>query len=135
MAVNESLLFQPVFTAAVPSSFVFEASPASRRSPHTIRCTQETKILDGKVRVTRWRHEFSAPVSCQVLHLNLGVFHVSDIDMERVSDDVDVVIVGGGPAGMSAAIRLKQVFELMFFLCRTPMSRSETGPCTAQLRA
>ncbi|XP_028966863.1 LOW QUALITY PROTEIN: electron transfer flavoprotein-ubiquinone oxidoreductase, mitochondrial [Galendromus occidentalis] len=31
--------------------------------------------------------------------------------MERVSDDVDVVIVGGGPAGMSAAIRLKQNAE------------------------
>lgn len=29
--------------------------------------------------------------------------------MERVSDETDVVIVGGGPAGMSAAIRLKQL--------------------------
>ena len=28
--------------------------------------------------------------------------------MERFVDKVDVVIVGGGPAGMSAAIRLKQ---------------------------
>ena len=27
--------------------------------------------------------------------------------IERVSDDVDVCIVGGGPAGLSAAIRLK----------------------------
>lgn len=32
-----------------------------------------------------------------------------DISMERVSDETDVVIVGGGPAGMSAAIRLKQL--------------------------
>ncbi|OWA52680.1 Electron transfer flavoprotein-ubiquinone oxidoreductase, mitochondrial [Hypsibius exemplaris] len=33
------------------------------------------------------------------------------IDMERVSDEADVVIVGGGPAGMATAIRLKQVAQ------------------------
>lgn len=31
--------------------------------------------------------------------------------MERFSDEADVVIVGGGPAGLSAAIRLKQLAE------------------------
>jgi electron-transferring-flavoprotein dehydrogenase len=29
--------------------------------------------------------------------------------MERYADDPDVVIVGGGPAGLSAACRLKQM--------------------------
>lgn len=32
-----------------------------------------------------------------------------DIEMERVSDETDVMIVGGGPAGLSAAIRIKQL--------------------------
>ncbi|XP_017475635.1 PREDICTED: electron transfer flavoprotein-ubiquinone oxidoreductase, mitochondrial [Rhagoletis zephyria] len=32
-----------------------------------------------------------------------------DVDMERYVDEVDIVIVGGGPAGMSAAIRAKQL--------------------------
>lgn len=29
--------------------------------------------------------------------------------MERFSDETDVVIIGGGPAGLSAACRLKQL--------------------------
>ena len=31
------------------------------------------------------------------------------VSMERYADEADVVIVGGGPAGMTAAIRLKQL--------------------------
>jgi len=32
-----------------------------------------------------------------------------DVEMERYADEADVVIVGGGPSGMSTAIRLKQL--------------------------
>lgn len=31
--------------------------------------------------------------------------------MERFEDETDILIVGGGPAGMSAAIRAKQIAE------------------------
>lgn len=32
-----------------------------------------------------------------------------DVDMERVADETDVLIVGGGPAGLATAIKLKQL--------------------------
>lgn len=32
-----------------------------------------------------------------------------DVDMERFADETDVLIVGGGPAGMTTAIKLKQL--------------------------
>lgn len=35
----------------------------------------------------------------------------SGVEMERFADEADVVIVGGGPAGLSAAIRLKQLCQ------------------------
>lgn len=38
-----------------------------------------------------------------------SVFVCLGVEMERFADEADVVIVGGGPAGLSAAIRLKQL--------------------------
>ncbi|XP_047027604.1 electron transfer flavoprotein-ubiquinone oxidoreductase, mitochondrial isoform X1 [Helicoverpa zea] len=34
-----------------------------------------------------------------------------DISMERVAEETDILIIGGGPAGMSAAIRARQIAE------------------------
>lgn len=42
-----------------------------------------------------------------VFFFSCGPF--SGIEMERFADEADVVIVGAGPAGLSAAIRLKQL--------------------------
>lgn len=47
------------------------------------------------------------------LYLHLFIYFpcrsTPGIDMERFADEADVLIVGGGPAGLSAAIRLKQL--------------------------
>lgn len=31
--------------------------------------------------------------------------------MERVAEETDILIIGGGPAGMAAAIRARQIAE------------------------
>ena len=51
------------------------------------------------------------PYSATVIIENFTSFYslILGIEMERYADEADVVIVGGGPAGMSAAIRLKQL--------------------------
>lgn len=37
------------------------------------------------------------------------LFLLIGVEMERYADEADVCIVGGGPAGLSCAIRLKQL--------------------------
>lgn len=41
--------------------------------------------------------------------MSTSTLFLLDIDMERVADETDVLIVGGGPAGLTTAIKLKQL--------------------------
>ncbi|KAI9842661.1 MAG: hypothetical protein M1838_003052 [Thelocarpon superellum] len=52
------------------------------------------------------RHAFSTTASCRLADV---ADSLDPRQQERESDRVDVCIVGGGPAGLSAAIRLKQL--------------------------
>jgi len=52
--------------------------------------------------------------------------------VQRVSEDVDVCIVGAGPAGLSAAIRLKQLEQQTGKECRVVVLEKgpEVGACS-----
>lgn len=39
--------------------------------------------------------------------------------MERMAEETDILIIGGGPAGMAAAIRARQIAEEKGAVCIT----------------
>uniref|UniRef100_A0AAY4DQU8 Electron transfer flavoprotein-ubiquinone oxidoreductase n=1 Tax=Denticeps clupeoides TaxID=299321 RepID=A0AAY4DQU8_9TELE len=84
----------------------------SRWCVQALKTLQNRSHLPPQVNAVRWSSS-DAPVPRITTHYTV---HPRDkdlrwegVEMERFADEADVVIVGGGPAGLSAAIRLKQL--------------------------
>ncbi|KAI5480775.1 electron-transferring-flavoprotein dehydrogenase [Pseudohyphozyma bogoriensis] len=78
------------------------APPLAAASP-----IASTSFLCPTSRASSLRPSFSTSAAASSLPPPEERYDLSEV--ERVSDEVDVCIVGGGPAGLSAAIRLKQL--------------------------
>ncbi|XP_058506582.1 electron transfer flavoprotein-ubiquinone oxidoreductase, mitochondrial [Solea solea] len=94
--------------------------PASRYSSQAHRCiralkTVQTEHAAPQLYTTLHRRACSSLPAAPRITTHYSI-HPRDkdprwegVEMERFADEADVVIVGGGPAGLSAAIRLKQL--------------------------
>lgn len=73
------------------------------------------------------------PRSARLFHTSKKTFNevFNSSQVKRPEDEVDVCIVGGGPAGLSAAIRLKQLEKEMGKEIRVVVLEkgSEIGTC------
>ncbi|KIW23779.1 uncharacterized protein PV07_11955 [Cladophialophora immunda] len=85
-----------------PSASIFRACPASRRAGRSVSRATRPVFVAGQ------RRSISASLQRRYADVEEdGGFDPASV--ERESDQVDVCIVGAGPAGLSAAIRLKQL--------------------------
>nr|XP_023655009.1 electron transfer flavoprotein-ubiquinone oxidoreductase, mitochondrial [Paramormyrops kingsleyae] len=86
--------------------------PMNKIAKQVHRCARVLNLLQKEKLSQRWASTLS-PVPRVTTHYT--VFprdkdpRWEGVEMERFTDEADVVIVGGGPAGLSAAIRLKQL--------------------------
>lgn len=74
----------------------------------------QAKLLNQSFRILTHHERYSTKVTPKITtHYTVVPRETDprwkDVSMERVSDEADVVIVGGGPAGLSSAIKLKQL--------------------------
>ncbi|EXJ67887.1 electron-transferring-flavoprotein dehydrogenase [Cladophialophora psammophila CBS 110553] len=84
-----------------PSTSIFQACPASRPAGRTLSRATRPVFVAGQ------RRSISASLQRRYSGVEENGFDPATV--ERESDQVDVCIVGAGPAGLSAAIRLKQL--------------------------
>uniref|UniRef100_A0A674B8A1 Electron transfer flavoprotein-ubiquinone oxidoreductase n=1 Tax=Salmo trutta TaxID=8032 RepID=A0A674B8A1_SALTR len=87
----------------------FLASPSQ-----SIRALKTVKAEHAPPQLYTWRWKCSSAVTPRITSHYTICPRDKDprwegVEMERFADEADVVIVGGGPAGLSAAIRLKQL--------------------------
>uniref|UniRef100_A0A8C7DVR0 Electron transfer flavoprotein-ubiquinone oxidoreductase n=1 Tax=Oncorhynchus kisutch TaxID=8019 RepID=A0A8C7DVR0_ONCKI len=83
-------------------------------SQRCIRALKTVKADHAPPQLYTWRWKCSSAVTPRITSHYTICPRDKDprwegVEMERFADEADVVIVGGGPAGLSAAIRLKQL--------------------------
>uniref|UniRef100_W5MN83 Electron transfer flavoprotein-ubiquinone oxidoreductase n=1 Tax=Lepisosteus oculatus TaxID=7918 RepID=W5MN83_LEPOC len=91
--------------------------PASRYTLQACRCVHSLKALQRELVspllcASRWSSSTSTVpriTSHYTVYPRDKDSRWEGVNMERFADEADVVIVGGGPAGLSTAIRLKQL--------------------------
>ncbi|KAJ5239830.1 hypothetical protein N7468_004449 [Penicillium chermesinum] len=87
----------------------------ARANPSTVLASPSRHISTSSRRLTPRAAPFNVPTQTRAFSNSLGrrlTDENGDFDprtVERESDEVDVCIVGGGPAGLAAAIKLKQL--------------------------
>ncbi|MEE6461148.1 hypothetical protein FKM82_001204 [Ascaphus truei] len=88
--------------------------PLCKHTMQAHHCLHSLKPLRKRLpsfRIWRWASSSSVPritTHYTICHRDKDK-RWAEVNMERFAEEADVVIVGGGPAGLSAAIRLKQL--------------------------